>query len=81
MATVNALTAERTLAIEASMITGASVNGSGQLIISQYGGTTINAGTVKGAKGDAGTSGAVAVDSLEQIPAGTPAGTPIFVRA
>jgi hypothetical protein len=81
MATVTGLTAERTLDIEANFIVGASVNGSGQLILTKNNGTTFNAGVVKGAAGAAGVSGAISVDNLESIPAGTPAGTPIFLRA
>lgn len=81
MATVSLLTAERTLDIEAATIVGASVDGSGHLILTRYDGTTVDAGLVKGSTGAAGTSGAISVTSLESVPAGTPAGTPVFLKA
>lgn len=80
MATVNALTAERTLEIEDAIIVAAAVNGSGQLILTRNDTTTINAGLVVGATGAAGVSGAISVTSLEDVPGGTPAGTPIFLH-
>jgi len=81
MATVTALTAERTLEIEDAIIVGATVNGSGHLILTRNDSTTVDAGLVKGAKGDPGVSGAISVDALENVPAGTPAGTPVFLRS
>lgn len=81
MATVTALTAQRTLDIEAAIIVGAAINGSGHLILTRNDGTTVDAGIAKGAQGIAGVSGALSVDSLSAVPSGTPAGTPIFLRA
>jgi len=81
MATVNALTAERTLEIEDAIIIDASVNGSGHLILTRNDTTTVDAGLVKGATGAAGVSGAISVTALENVPGGTPAGTPIFLHA
>ena len=81
MPTVNALTAERTLEIEDAIIVSATVNGSGHLILTRNDTSTVDAGLVKGANGAAGTSGALSVTSLESVPGGTPAGTPIFLHA
>lgn len=81
MATVNALTAERTLEIEDAIIVDASVNGSGHLILTRNDTTTVDAGLVEGAEGPAGVSGALSVTDLEDVPPGTPAGTPVFLHA
>lgn len=81
MASVTALTAERTLEIEDAIIVGAAINGSGHLILTRNDGTAVDAGVAKGATGPAGQSGAIAVDSLENVPAGTAAGTPVFLRS
>jgi len=81
MATVTALTADRTLEIEDAIIVGATINGSGHLILTRNDATTVDAGVAKGATGAAGVSGAVSVDDLEDVPPGTPAGTPIFLRS
>ena len=81
MATVTALTAERTLEIEDAIIVSVTINGSGHLILTRNDGTTVDAGVAKGAKGDNGVSGAISVDALENVPAGTPAGTPVFLRS
>jgi hypothetical protein len=80
MGTVTGLTAERTLEIEDAIIVGATINGSGHLILTRNDGATVDAGVAKGTAGAAGVSGAVSVDNLESIPAGTPAGTPVFLR-
>ena len=81
MASVTGLTAERTLSIEDAIIVDASINGSGHLILTRHDGTTVDAGVAKGATGSAGVSGAISVATLESVPAGTPAGTPIFLTA
>lgn len=59
MATVTAFTAARSLEIENSSVTSGAVNGSGNLILTTRGGTTIDAGYVVG---PAGTP----VNTLEQ---------------
>lgn len=81
MGTVTALTAARTLEIEDAIIVGANINGAGELILTRNDGSTVNAGVAKGAQGVAGVSGAISVDDLEDVPPGTPAGTPIFLRS
>lgn len=80
MATVDVLTAARTLEIEDAIITDASIDGSGHLILTRNDLSTVDAGVAKGATGAAGVSGAIAVDDLEDVPPGTPAGTPVFLR-
>jgi hypothetical protein len=80
MASVTVLTAARTIEIEDAIITDASIDGSGHLILTRNDTTTVDAGLAKGAQGVAGVSGAIAVDDLEDVPPGTPAGTPIFLR-
>lgn len=47
MATVNVLTAERTLAIEANTVVDGSVDNAGHLILTKQGGGTIDAGVVR----------------------------------
>lgn len=81
MATVTALTAARTLEIEDAIIVSATINGSGDLILTRNDATTVNAGQARGAAGAAGVSGAISVDDLEDVPPGTPAGTPVFLRS
>lgn len=81
MGSVTALTAERTLEIEDAIIVSAAINGSGNLILTRNDATTVNAGLARGPAGAAGVSGAISVDSLEAIPPGTPAGTPVFLRS
>jgi hypothetical protein len=81
MATVTALTATRALEIEASTIVDASINGSGHLILTTFDATNIDVGLVVGAAGAQGVSGAISVTNLENVPAGTAAGTPIFLQA
>lgn len=78
MPTINVLTAERTIEIEDAIIVSAAVNGSGHLILTRNDDTTVDAGSVEG---PAGVSGAVSVTDLEDVPGGTPAGTPIFLHA
>jgi hypothetical protein len=80
MATVNGLTAERTIEIEDAIIVTGTIDGSGHLIFTRNDATTFDAGQAKGATGTAGVSGAIAVDDLEDVPPGTPAGTPVFLR-
>lgn len=57
MATVTGLTAARMLEIEAASIVDGDVVGD-NLILTKHDGTTVNAGVVKGAKGDTGAPGA-----------------------
>ena len=57
MTTVTGLTAERMLAIEAASVVDGDVDGSGNLILTKHDGTQINAGSVKGPKGDPGPVG------------------------
>jgi hypothetical protein len=96
MATVTALTAARALEVEDATIVSASIDGSGHLILTRFDTTTVDAGSavgptgLTGAQGDVGdtgpagtpgVSGAISVTSLESVPPGTPAGTPIFLHA
>lgn len=82
MATVTGLTATRTLEIEDAIIVGASIDsGTGHLILTRNDATTVDAGVAKGSTGTAGQSGAIAVDNLEDVPPGTAAGTPVFLRS
>lgn len=55
---VNVLTAERMLAIEASSVVSGTVNGAGHLILTKHDATTIDAGLVKGTNGTNGATGA-----------------------
>jgi hypothetical protein len=81
MATVNSYTSDRIQEIENGSIVDASVDpDTGDLILTKFDTTTYNVGVVVGATGAAGVSGAIAVDDLEDVPPGTPAGTPIFLR-
>jgi len=81
MPIVNALTAERTLEIEEAIIVNATINGSGHLILTRNDTSTVDAGLVQGTNGTNGVSGAISVTDLEDVPGGTPAGTPIFLHA
>lgn len=56
MATVNGLTAERMLDIEAASIVDGAVDGSGNLILTNHGGDDINAGYVRGPAGPAASN-------------------------
>ena len=56
MATVTGLTAERMLAIEAASVVDGDVVGD-NLILTQHGGTQINAGNVRGPQGAPGPVG------------------------
>lgn len=56
MATVNGLTKERMLAIEAASVTDGDVVGD-NLVLTRHDGTTIVAGNVRGPQGTAGTNG------------------------
>lgn len=56
MATVTGLTADRMLAIEAASVVDGDVVGD-NLILTQHGGTQINAGSVRGPQGDPGPVG------------------------
>lgn len=58
MATVTGLTAARMQAIEAASVVDGSVDVSGDLILEKYDGSTINAGSVIGPKGDPGADAA-----------------------
>ena len=75
MGTVIALSAARTLEIEDAIITGAEIDEDGHLILTRNDATTVDAGLAQG------TSGAVSVDDLEDVPPGTAAGTPVFLRS
>jgi len=57
MTTVTSLTADRMLAIEAASVVDGDVDASGNLILTKHDGTQINAGSVKGPKGDPGPVG------------------------
>lgn len=56
MATINGLTAEAMDAIRDGVITGATVNGSGHLILTRHDASTIDAGSVIGPTGSPGVS-------------------------
>lgn len=81
MATVTGITQAKATAIENASIVDGDVNGSGHLILTKHDGSTIDAGSVIGPAGANGVSGAIAVTALENVPAGTPAGTPVFLKA
>jgi hypothetical protein len=81
MATITSLTADAILAIQDATIVDASLDGSNHLILTTYGGTNIDVGSVIGPTGADGVSGAISVTALEDVPGGTPAGTPIFLKA
>jgi hypothetical protein len=57
--TVTGLTADRMLAIEAASVVDGDVDASGNLILTQHGGTQINAGNVKGPPGPQGPVGSM----------------------
>ena len=59
MATVTSLTADRMLAIEAASVVDGDVDASGNLILTQKGGTQINAGSVIGPPGPQGPVGSM----------------------
>lgn len=59
MATVTGLTADRMLAIEAASVVDGDVDASGNLILTQKGGTQINAGSVQGPPGPQGPVGSM----------------------
>lgn len=73
MATINGLTAERMLEIEAQSIVDGDVV-SDNLILTRHDGTTINAGNVRGAPGSAGPAGTGPTGSIAMF-AGTAAPT------
>lgn len=64
MTVVTAFTAAKTQAILNQTIKTASVNGSGNLILTKYDGTTVDAGYVLGSPGPAGPAGEVSTASL-----------------
>ena len=76
-------TAARMAAIEAASIVSGAVNGSGDLILTKFNGTTVNAGNVKGANGAPGAPGTSApvnvitsgASSFTRTPTATPLGT------
>src|SRR5262249_48361247 len=55
--TVTGMTAAKMLTIQDMSVNTGHVNGAGHLILTQYGGATIDAGLVKGAQGDIGPTG------------------------
>jgi hypothetical protein len=57
--TVTGLTADRMLAIEAASVVDGDVDASGNLILTQHGGTQINAGSVIGPQGPQGPVGSM----------------------
>lgn len=59
MGTVTGFTAAKTQEIYNESITGGTVNGLGELILTKRGGGTVNAGSVKGPQGNPGTAGSV----------------------
>lgn len=75
MATVNVVTAERTLEIEAASVTGGTIDGSSHLILTTHDGTEIDAGEVGGAVADASTTvkGAVELATDVETQTGTDA--------
>jgi microcystin-dependent protein len=67
MATITGLTAERMLAIEGESIVDGSIIG-GNLILTKFDGTTIDAGPVVGPTGPAGPQGTPGVAGVSSIP-------------
>lgn len=67
MATVTGYTAQRMQQIEDESIVDGNVV-SGELILVQRNGTTINAGNVRGPQGDTGTTGGIAEAPTDDIP-------------
>jgi hypothetical protein len=71
MATITGMTSAAMDAIAAGVIVGATVNGSGDLILTKHDGSTIDAGHVVGATGATGANGSNGVDgnsySLDQL--------------
>lgn len=67
MATITGLTAERMLAIEGESIVDGTIVG-GNLILTKYDGTTIDAGPVVGPTGPSGPQGAPGVAGVSSIP-------------
>ena len=59
MTTITGLTADRMLAIEAASVVDGDVDASGNLILTQHGGTQINAGPVVGPPGPPGPVGSM----------------------
>lgn len=76
MATVNGLTAERMLEIEAASIVDGEVVGD-NLILTKHDGTTINAGSVRGPTGSPGVSEEALADFMEENSDATPIGAKI----
>lgn len=71
MATITGMTSAAMDAIAAGVIVGATVNGSGDLILTKHDSSTINAGHVVGATGATGAAGSNGADgnsySLDQL--------------
>lgn len=67
MAEVTVFTAERMQQIEDNAITGAYLNGLGELVLVAHDGTEINVGVVKGDPGQPGTPGDPGQDGTNGI--------------
>ena len=67
MVTVTGLTAARMLDIENNNIHSGSIDANSHLILTKKNGTTVDAGYVKGDKGDTGNDGATWVPTLSAI--------------
>lgn len=68
MSTITGFTAARMLEIEAASVVEGEIDISGNLILTKYDGTTINAGPVRGNTGPQGPQGAPGVAGISSIP-------------
>lgn len=68
MSTITGFTAARMLEIEGNSIVDGEIDGGGNLILTRYDGTTIDAGPVKGTAGPQGPQGSPGVAGISSIP-------------
>jgi hypothetical protein len=78
MATVQGLTKDRMLAIEAASVVSGLVDGSGHLILETHGGSTIDAGDVIGPPGADGATLIIDTKLGTDVPSTYPTGTSLF---